>query len=136
MAMARHLWNPLQNRWTLLFALLMSVLAATAHSQSTDADAISGPKRDADQKLQESTPPPAIEQKTENTPAATPEQLLQADIEAKTKKLYQLCAELRAEVAKTYKESLSLTVLKKAEEIEKLAKSLKVLMNKEAVTNN
>ena len=41
-------------------------------------------------------------------------------------------AELRAEVAKTYKESLSLTVLKKAQEIEKLARSLKVRMNQEA----
>jgi hypothetical protein len=39
---------------------------------------------------------------------------------------------LRAEVAKTYKESLSLTVLKKAEEVEKLARSLKALMNQEA----
>jgi hypothetical protein len=35
-------------------------------------------------------------------------------------------------VAKTYKESLSLTVLKKAQEIEKLAKSLKAEMNQEA----
>jgi hypothetical protein len=56
----------------------------------------------------------------------------QARIEADTKMLYKLCAELRAEVGRTYKDSLSLTVLKKAEEIERLAKSLKVLMNKEA----
>ncbi len=39
----------------------------------------------------------------------------QAKIEADTKKLYQLSAELRAEVAKTYKESLSVRVLEKAQ---------------------
>ena len=42
---------------------------------------------------------------------------------------------LRAEVGKTYKESLSLTVLKKAEQVEKLAKSLKVEMNQEAAAS-
>jgi hypothetical protein len=55
----------------------------------------------------------------------------QAQIEADTKKLYQLSAELRAEVAKTYKESLSVTVLKKAQELEKLAKSLKAEINQQ-----
>ena len=59
----------------------------------------------------------------------------QAQIEADTKKLFQLSAELRAEVGKTYKESLSLTVLKKAEQVEKLAKSLKVEMNQEAAAS-
>jgi hypothetical protein len=63
---------------------------------------------------------------------ATPEEMRQAQIEADTKTLYQLSAELRAEVAKTYKESLSIAVLKKAEEIEKLARSLKALMSQEA----
>jgi hypothetical protein len=63
---------------------------------------------------------------------ATAEALRKAQIEADTKELYQLSAELREEVAKTYKESLSLTVLKKAEEVEKLARSLKALMNQEA----
>ena len=55
----------------------------------------------------------------------------ETQIEAQTKDLYRLSAELRAEVAKTYKDTLSLTVLKKAEEIEKLAKSLKALMDAE-----
>ena len=62
----------------------------------------------------------------------TPEEIRQDEIKADTKKLFLLSAELRAEVAKTYKESLSLSVLRKAEEIEKLAKSLKALMNQEA----
>ena len=47
-----------------------------------------------------------------------------------------MSSELRAEVAKTYKESLSVTVLKKAEEVETLAKSLRLLMSKEAATNH
>jgi len=55
-----------------------------------------------------------------------------SQIEEDTTKLYQLSAEFRAEVAKTYKDSLSLSVLKKAEEIEKLARSLKTLMNQES----
>ena len=60
------------------------------------------------------------------------EETRQAQIEADTQELYVLSAELRTEVAKTYKESLSLAVLKKAEEVEKLARSLKILMNQEA----
>ncbi|WP_348262913.1 hypothetical protein P8935_24375 [Telmatobacter sp. DSM 110680] len=62
----------------------------------------------------------------------TTEEMRQAQIEDDTKRLYQLSAELRAEVAKTYKESLSIQVLKKAEEIEKLSRSLKALLNQEA----
>ncbi len=68
----------------------------------------------------------------EVTHPLTAEEARQAQIEADTKKLYVLSVDLRAEVAKTYKESLSLTVLKKAEEVEKLARSLKILMNQEA----
>ena len=65
----------------------------------------------------------------------SPEEIRQEKIKADTKKLYQLSAELRAEVAKTYKESLSLSVLRKAEEIEKLARGLKALMNQEAAAS-
>jgi len=61
-----------------------------------------------------------------------PEETREAQIEAQTKELYRLSAELRAEVAKTYKDTLSLSVLKKAEQIEKLAKSLRALMTAEA----
>jgi len=80
--------------------------------------------------------PPAANQKAEDSTPASPEQSRQSQIEADTKKLLQLSAELRAEVAKTYKESLSLTVLKKAEEVEVLAKSLKILLSKEADTKH
>ena len=90
-------------RATLLFALLASVCTAPMYSQAAKTD------------------PATIEAKNQD------------QIAADTKKLYQLALELRAEVGKTYKESLSLAVIKKAEEVEKLATSLKSRMSKEAV---
>jgi hypothetical protein len=54
----------------------------------------------------------------------------QAQIIADTQKLVKLSEELKAEVAKSNKDTLSLTVIKKAEEVEKLAKTLKEELNK------
>lgn len=54
----------------------------------------------------------------------------QAQIVADTQKLLKLSQELKAEVAKSNKDTLSLTVIKKAEEVEKLAKTLKDELNK------
>lgn len=54
----------------------------------------------------------------------------QAQIVADTQKLVKLSQELKAEVAKSNKDTLSLTVIKKAEEVEKLAKTLKEELNK------
>lgn len=73
---------------------------------------------------------------TVNLKAATdhgmsPEEARQAQIVADSQKLYQLAQELKAEVAKSDKNTLSIAVTKKAEEIEKLAKSLKERMRKE-----
>lgn len=68
-------------------------------------------------------------------PALTEAQLQQREIQADTKKLYQLALELRTEVGKTYKQSLSVTVLKKAEELEKLSKKLRSEMTHEAEAN-
>ncbi len=42
-----------------------------------------------------------------------------------TAKLYEMAAELKEEVAKSDKNTLSVDVVKKAEEIERLAKSVK-----------
>jgi|HubBroStandDraft_6_1064221.scaffolds.fasta_scaffold129743_1 hypothetical protein len=55
----------------------------------------------------------------------TPAEERQAQIVADTNKLYQLAQELQAEVAKSSKNTLSLAVVKKAAEVERLAKSLK-----------
>lgn len=61
----------------------------------------------------------------------TPEEARQAQFLADSQKLYQLAQELKEEVAKSNKNTLSIAVTKKAEEIEKLAKSMKERMRKE-----
>jgi guanyl-specific ribonuclease Sa len=54
----------------------------------------------------------------------------QAQIIADSQRLLKLSQELKAEVAKSNKDTLSLAVIKKADEVEKLAKTLKEEMNK------
>jgi hypothetical protein len=49
----------------------------------------------------------------------------QHEIETDTQKLFSLAQELKDDVGKSTKDQLSLDVIKKAEEIEKLAKSVK-----------
>ncbi len=129
--MTKHPGNPKLIRWLLLPLVL--AFALPVHSQSSAASSISPePKPQVGKDSPQSSHPSPLDPATEASPHASPEELRQAQIEADTKKLYQLSADLRAEVAKTYKESLSLTVLKKAEEIEKLAKSLKMRMSQDA----
>jgi hypothetical protein len=64
------------------------------------------------------------------TPAKpmTPAEARQAQLMADTQRLYQLTQELKEEVAKSNKDTLSVPVVKKAEEVEKLARSLKERM--------
>ncbi len=131
--MARTSENPRPIRSIFLFVLLTMVFAVPLYSQSNPANpAPEGTNPQASTSTGEPNQDPAVGPKAELPPSAKPEEMRQAQIDADTKKLYQLSAELRAEVAKTYKESLSLTVLKKAQEIEKLAKSLKAEMNQQA----
>jgi hypothetical protein len=107
--------------------------ALPSHSQSSATTATSTEsKPQVDKDATQASHPSSVDSTAEIPSKATAEALRKAQIEADTKELYQLSAELREEVAKTYKESLSLTVLKKAEEVEKLARSLKALMNQEA----
>ena len=118
-----------------LWAGLGLALAGPMRSQSSGPDP---QQADGSTKATEdsrgSQQPVAGDAKAEQSVPKSPEEIRQATIEADTKRLFRLSAELRAEVAKTYKDSLSLTVLKKAEEIEKLAKSLKALMDGDAAT--
>jgi len=58
----------------------------------------------------------------------TPAEARKAQIQADTERLYKLTQELKEEVAKSNKDTLSVPVIKKADEIEKLAKSLKERM--------
>jgi len=75
---------------------------------------------------QPQTPPP--DQKA--APAAdqkqmTPAEKRKADLQADTDRLYKLTQELKVEVEKSNKDTLSISVIKKAQEIERLAKSIK-----------
>ena len=129
--MARKFENSQLIRSALRFVLLTMAFAVPLYSQSNPA-APEGTNPQASTGTGEPNQDPAVGPKAELPPSAKPEEMRQAQIDADTKKLYQLSAELRAEVAKTYKESLSLTVLKKAQEIEKLAKSRNAEMNQQA----
>jgi hypothetical protein len=55
----------------------------------------------------------------------SPAEQKRAELLADTEKLYQLTQELKAEVAKSNKDTLSVSVVKKAQEVERLAKSIK-----------
>ena len=61
----------------------------------------------------------------------SPEEQQQAQLVADTNRLYQLAQELKVEVAKSNKDTLSVSVIKKAAEVEQLAKSLKERMRKQ-----
>lgn len=63
-----------------------------------------------------------------STAPKSPAEIRQAQLQADTERLYQLTQELKEEVAKSNKDTLSVTVIKKAEEVEKLARSLKERM--------
>ena len=100
------------------------------------------PQQEAQQNGQSETLPqsqPKPDEKTTDSASAkpapnqamSPEEARQAQFVADSQKLYQLAQELKVEVAKSNKNTLSIAVTKKAEEIEKLAKSMKERMRKE-----
>jgi hypothetical protein len=85
-------------------------------SPATFAQQNSGSAKNADAKNPDTNAPKA---------PLTPEEKKREELRADTEKLYQLTQELKAEVAKSNKDTLSVSVIKKAQEIEKLAKSIK-----------
>ncbi len=111
----------------LVVTLFLAAAGALASSQQSSQNPASTPAPAAPsaptdtKKTSEAVPPPA-------QPAVTDPH--QAQIIADTQKLLKLSQELKAEVAKSNKDTLSLTVVKKAEEVEKLAKTLKDELNK------
>lgn len=78
-------------------------------------------------------PPTSTSQKESGAPPQTqpasktlsPAEQKRAELLADTEKLYRLTQELKAEVAKSNKDTLSVSVVKKAQEVERLAKSIK-----------
>jgi cytoskeletal protein RodZ len=94
------------------------------NNQSDTSSSQAAPKPDE-------KPNDSASQKSQATAPLSHEEARQAQFVADSQKLYQLAQELKAEVAKSNKNMLSIAVTKKAEEIEKLAKSLKERMRKE-----
>jgi hypothetical protein len=103
----------------------MLILCA-AVSFSAPASAQQGSPAPAADKPAEggSSKPAGVHGEAAKTPL-TPEEKKRADLLADTEKLYKLTQELKAEVAKSNKDTLSVPVVKKAQEIERLAKSIK-----------
>ncbi len=124
--------------WTLLLGLLALLPLAQTYAQSPVAESV---QTDAKPDASPSPNATKIKGTTPETPKSgmsvlrTPEELRHAQLAADTTRLYQLAIELRAEVAKSNKDTLSLTVVNKTEEVERLAKSLKVRMAAEAASS-
>jgi len=109
-----------KNRRTFLGGLLTAGIAAHFGGESAQGQ---NPKPPQDQK-------PGPEAAPENPLAPSAEKRMleanQKDIKKKVDKLYDLASELKAEVDKTDSSKvLSLNVVRKAEEIEKLARDIK-----------
>ena len=123
--------NPFRVMMTLLLLPALCVISTSAQ-----------PQQETQQNSQAETSPqsqPKPDEKTTDSASAkpavnqemSPEEARQAQFVADSQKLYQLAQELKVEVAKSNKNTLSIAVTKKAEEIEKLAKSMKERMRKE-----
>ena len=124
--------------WTLLLGLLAllpptQTCAQSPGAQSVQTDAKPGASPSTNATEIKGLAPETAEPGT--SVVRTPDELRHAQLAADTKRLYQLAIELRAEVAKTNKDTLSLTVVNKTEEVEKLAKSLKTRMAAEAASS-
>jgi hypothetical protein len=103
-------------RWiALLCVCIPGMLAPAGIAQQQSAPGKTADAKSSDVKTEQTTP---------KTPL-TPEEKKREDLRADTEKLYQLTKELQVEVAKSNKDTLSVSVIKKAQEIERLAKSIK-----------
>lgn len=91
-------------------ALLLLALAATASSQNPA------------QRNTIASPPESV---AATSRTLTAKEAREEKIAADAEKLYQLALDLKVEVDKSNKDTVSLTVVKRAAELEKLAKTLK-----------
>ena len=120
----------------ILVLLLWSSAPAQDTPQSGQPPAQSPKPQSAqpnDKKAPDAKPsdPKAADAKTADAPSTPPPvDPAQAQLIADTEKLLKLSQELKEEIAKSNRDTLSLAVIKKADEVEKLAKSLKERMNK------
>jgi hypothetical protein len=115
-----------------LLAVMLLVSPAVAQTATPPKPATDAPPAAANETSEPKAPAASAEApKPLDTSKMSPKEARQAQIAADTERLYQLAQELKAEVAKSNKDTLSLTVIKKAAEVEKLAHSLKDQMKSE-----
>ncbi|WP_260703686.1 hypothetical protein [Edaphobacter flagellatus] len=89
------------------------------------AQAVDTSKQDSGSATKQTQAATATNQKSTSSSPMTPAEKRRADLQADTEKLYRLTQELKAEVEKSNKDTLSVSVIKKAQEVEQLAKSIK-----------
>ena len=120
-------------RRLVLLACVLFVLTVgiPAQAQSPNPAAQQDSTTTANPPAQKTTAPESKPGDSAGQKPMSPQEARQAQIVADTDKLYQLAQELQAEVTKSGKNTLSLAVVKKAAEVEKLAKSLKERMKSE-----
>jgi len=126
-----------RNPFRMLPLLVIVLLAATAGSQSKSAPAAPPPTAEAPpdpdpQGRRFPPPPPPLEDRfrleREQAMARERNKARQAALKRDTDKLLELATQLKEYVDKTNENMLSLDVIKKAEEIEKLSKSVREKM--------
>lgn len=115
----------------ILLAGLPVVTAAQSSGESAPKSGASGPATSQTPAIDKQSGDNAAMQTTAKPAILTPHDLRQTQILADTNRLLQLAQDLKVEVSKSNKDILSLAVVKKADEIEKLAKSLKERMRTE-----
>lgn len=106
--------------WLLLLSTLLA-FSLQAHSLQDASQAVP-------QRPHRPTPDEIARQQMEKEMAKKANQERQADLKRDTDQLLQLATELKSEVDKSTENLLSVEVVKKAEEIEKLAHSVKEKM--------
>lgn len=128
----RGRWRPFRAAFScaVSMALLVGIAAGqTGKDAAPQAGATSA--TDAQKAIQSGKTAEGASQKDVKAGPMSAEEQQQAQLVADTNKLYQLAQELKVEVAKSNKDTLSISVIKKATEVEKLARSLKERMRKQ-----
>jgi hypothetical protein len=110
--------------WILSISLLLAI-SASAQSRSSMPPSVPPPPPTTTEPPRATTDPDDAQQRLSRDMAKKANLLRQAALKADTDKLLKLAVELKDSVDKSNENVLSLDVLKKAEEIEKLAHSVK-----------
>jgi hypothetical protein len=111
------------SRWTLRLKSLSLIILAFALTSAPPSAPQNHPLRLPDIPLSGPADEPRLRMEREMAKKANQER--QADLKRDTEKLLKLAQELKESVDKTNESTLSVDVVKKAEEIEKLAHSVK-----------